>query len=81
MRTTRSVSSKSVNRVADEVMKEANKRGVTVLMTERMSESVAVLVGLSEASVFIWDACKNRHRSRRVGYSDSGGYFWVSPIP
>lgn len=35
-------------RLADEVVKEANKRGVTVLITERMSESFAVLVGLEQ---------------------------------
>lgn len=39
------------DRIAEEVIAEANKRNVTVLMTERMSESIAVLVGLSEMSV------------------------------
>lgn len=32
------------DRVADEVIAEAEKRGVIVLITERMSESFAVLV-------------------------------------
>lgn len=32
------------DRVAGEVIKEADKRGVTVLLTERMSESFAILV-------------------------------------
>ena len=41
-----------MDRVADEVIEEANKHNVTVLLTERMSQSVAVLVGLNEISVF-----------------------------
>ncbi|CAM9705656.1 unnamed protein product [Laminaria digitata] len=50
-------------RVAGEVIKEANKRNVTVLMTERMSESVAVLAHLMNWKV---DDLQLRVASQRV---------------